>query len=1293
MLLRRWNFPRSIFLARTYPPAAAKLLQHAQHRLSTIQGRAFHPAQSAISNPIEEGLSNDFLGTSIKRVPVSKPWRAAEICRTEFPEDDLRSQPCCTRIGSSASEEQDTEFASVKGSDDGSWQNHVVWSTFPSSEERHHKESYRQGVEGGYPESLNTPLAEFDAAVFSWATMQPTTLHQQNQVPSETLSTPSKLGSVLEGAWIHLSRSRPLYPTLNERFQLPLGSQQALKLRDMVSDYKETFVMTTEFGRKSPFSYDWMRVLEFLQYEAQLEESQTGVLHDSGNLTYYTVRPKNEKQSSASEIEVPTDWTQFSFAAFITQVTGMRPLSRDKRRDQSRRHPSFKVVDACLISLFQNPNLYQYFTVDAFNSALTFYYAHKYRGIHRVREIYSLMEKLNMDRDPRTFVIMLMAAAKQQDLALLSYLVVVMIRKGVQPTKKVWLALLETIQSKVARMHTIKTMREHGLLQDVTIIRAVVGLTIPSEVPNHIQSGQDLELLFHLIDTRYGHEWPTTEIGNHMTWALCNNGMFSDILRMWHLLYARGCPPSAYTMTILLRHSKKLFDIGTSIEIVRHFWRLYGVALDATGHETLFRHAWSMRSYNLCKVVWSHACTEDLSHWRINLMLSFSLTRWKDVGLVLRSGPITDTDDFQNSSDAWFRNAGKLIIEADPSTFQSIVEQVEKLRTTVYGPWPSMRWQDRWEEDVARQMLQNKEASLGNKQFRDDFVDVLLKAYEVDSIWHQQSCWMQPTQWKIENAISIPLVDRQPVEAYEETQVQEGDPQETVWRPVLSETFWRPVFPESNDENKIFKEELSKKKGSRKKGRRRQSYTEHDFQDHRRSRSLENNDKGLLAKKRKELRHPRFPSLRATPIRKVESIRSLYKGIRRKHLRPSAIQRTPINSAIQGKNLEPKASQESQPGFSLSSGPDSNGVPSGKRVMPVSPLFSSILGNGGRSRRLLIRSLSIKNVGKRSYYTSRRLGNFTSIQGKCENHTVENMDTRDLPETLSYHEEEPFVTNASTALSKPLEQHQTVVARGLSSKKDYPKTAQNVSLTRSHSGLHILREDSGLQEQRRLAAQHNHQATSTDELRFSNWLNTFYSRKRSGYQPLRESEATTSSFKEAGIRAAVRELQLLDLSPSEHLNESPSTYSESVTKDRIRNDFDALNARGSVVSSIDGLPVVRKNNEGPGKGCYRIMLHSEKHKAEEKRQIQLLPTKTIIDTSTGDQTTSKLTNSPSKAVPDDKTAPDEQLQHDGPLIHKTLFREKERRTAMKRFKQGLGLQILRVETATPLIKKVTIDRR
>ena len=769
MFLRKWNSTTSNLLARESFPPAAKLAQ-LRYGLPSIYSRASTSSYNGLSESKEAVRADDTPRLTIIKVPNNL------VLRFTTSEASNSSSHKSTSFGTEQNENasrsldiyrddsilqtvQARKSIVVKSRDNGSSDSDVVQDPpFLSEERQYWSLQGRLGEEAGFEEPLNKNPTRLCPSTSPW------TRGRSWEPPKQVQgSNVTELGSTGNADWAHLSPSRPLFADLWERFQQPLNTQQIWKLQELVNYYKTRSALTREFGEKSEFSYDWTRPLEILQSETQLKDLRQPIPFDAASFIHYHFGESREMPNTASEMQLPTQWTRLSFAAFVTRLTRIRPSSWDKRRNRRHRSLSVEEIDACLMSLFNDPNLREYLTVDAFNSALAFFYTHKHHSIHRVRELYNLMESLQMDTDPRTFVIMLAAAARQKNLALLSYVLAVMVRKNVRPTRNVWLKLLETVQAKSARLHIIKVMRTYGLLEDIAVVRSVVGLTIPLELPHHIQSGQDLQSFCDFVDAKYGIEWSTPEIGNQMTKELCRSGLFSDALQIWPILQARGCLPDTHTEDIFLRYSKRLFDVGTSIEIVQHFWRLYGIKPSPLAHDLLFRHAWAMRSYNCCKIVWQHACMMGYSHSKLDSMLLFSLTRRKEPepNLVLRSGFKSVVKKLFNPSDAWFKGAGKVILDIHRQMFLSALEALKGQREAEGLPSAEVSWEDRWKQDMALHFLKNREEELAGKQFQDDFVDLVVAAYELDRVWHDQGCWENSTEWKVANAITIPVESRQ----------------------------------------------------------------------------------------------------------------------------------------------------------------------------------------------------------------------------------------------------------------------------------------------------------------------------------------------------------------------------------------------------------------------------------------------------------------------------------------------------------------------------------------------------
>ena len=541
---------------------------------------------------------------------------------------------------------------------------------------------------------------------------------------------------------------------LQKGFELePAKARRVQSASRKLQNHKERKVARNGLMKdKGLWSYDWRLALKELlrhQRSAASERPQKAAVQ-----TYLLGKATKYFQVRADAILVPVVWSKSAFAAYVRDVAESKVTRLMQRLLYGEETTHNLVVQQILMRIFQDPSLRPHITVISLEPAFQFFYRHNL--IPNARYLYNLMEELQLDITPELFNLMLGGAASQKDLHNFTYILRVMIQKGVEPNLGTWIALLRALRSGTARLRVVEIMRRVGLLDHPESIRGTVNQIIDIELARHVSSAKELSDLISRLDSNYGPSWLSISAGNKICHALGEAGFLSQSVEALQLMSERGCKPNNVTLHIFIGHCRRLRQPEHPLKILQLFRFAYRVQPKQAEYDALFMLAWTSRYLNVCRVVWRVACLEAAVSYRMQELVLRSLLR--------------NTPEFpQTVTEHWIKLAGKVIVgidldfqktTADTSRKDTAGEQImEKL--LIWAPNGDERNSSK---ELASIVLNRDLEAIKHYRLTSDFLDLLANALKVDQEWISEDVIKEKSaDWILRHSTSVPYQRRRPL--------------------------------------------------------------------------------------------------------------------------------------------------------------------------------------------------------------------------------------------------------------------------------------------------------------------------------------------------------------------------------------------------------------------------------------------------------------------------------------------------------------------------------------------------
>ncbi|MCJ1407241.1 hypothetical protein MMC19_001312 [Ptychographa xylographoides] len=486
------------------------------------------------------------------------------------------------------------------------------------------------------------------------------------------------------------------------------------------------------------WSYDWGIAFDELKEHYRKANPQVPV--SIVIRRYLLGESPNYTQTRAQDIPHPKFWSQLTFEEHIKSLT-KSTVTRLMHRHIYAGDTHVEAVHDTLFNLLEDESLRPYISPKAIITSFNFLYKHE--KIASVRKLFSLFDTIGHDFTQETFNVMLRAAALRNDLHNFTYLLRVMVQKGLPPNPSTWVAFLMVLPDRDSKMFIMDYMKAAGVLTDKSDLRNAVCQVVDIEVADHIGSGQDVTAFLQRMRSRYGPQWLSLPAVNTICHLLGKHGLISQAFEALRIAAVQGHEPDNVSLHICLGHCRRLRQPSIAVRVLKLFRSRYGITPKDKEFDHLFMLAWRARYMNACRVIWRASCLEGAVSYRMQELVLRSLVR------NTPEYPVTGTQ-------RWMKMAGKVIVGIDLKTGKASndpkysSEVMQKL----------FCWSDTGDErnnalKLAKQILARDLDGIRHYKPIESFTELFSKAVDLDDDWESDGDRATSIEWKLTNAIEV----------------------------------------------------------------------------------------------------------------------------------------------------------------------------------------------------------------------------------------------------------------------------------------------------------------------------------------------------------------------------------------------------------------------------------------------------------------------------------------------------------------------------------------------------------
>lgn len=508
-------------------------------------------------------------------------------------------------------------------------------------------------------------------------------------------------------------------------------------------------------------SQDWQIPLAVLEANFSAGNAKSKE-HIRARAVWSMQRPKL-CQLHIDQIERPAIWTDFTFCNYVEDLAMSSVNRLIQRRFYAKGDSHTAAVSRRLEEIFKAPTSREFLSPRAFNVALSFFY--RTCQVPKAMALFVYMEWLRMEIPPETVSIMLRGTATYKDLHNFTRLLRMFISRGIKPTASAWSALVQAVESREGRATIIRSMRKRNLLNKLATVKEIIRLVIRGDIAKHLDDGLDLASFLHLMDAQYGTQWLSYTAGNIMLYEVGRRKSIVEAFETLEALMQCGMSATVVTLNTLLQLSSQERDHLFSIRILRFLQADCGIKPDGRTYEVLFMQAWRSRLYNFARVVWTSACTEGLTTFKMQSTI-------KDNFLCNR--PDTFCIGAESRAKIWSLSAAQVIagisqaqkldeiFRPSSSNYESRSKAKDLAtdgRCQLVNDLPMERLRLIGTRRRALAALIAEDIALaGRYHLTDRFFSLLSKALELDRRWMQSRAWKErPPQWKRKNSLVVQI--------------------------------------------------------------------------------------------------------------------------------------------------------------------------------------------------------------------------------------------------------------------------------------------------------------------------------------------------------------------------------------------------------------------------------------------------------------------------------------------------------------------------------------------------------
>jgi len=417
---------------------------------------------------------------------------------------------------------------------------------------------------------------------------------------------------------------------------------------------------------------------------------------------------------SASDGPLPVQWTVFTFAQYVRDITTAKP-PRSVQRQLKHRDIILETLKDLFDNLLETEDIA---SPEAYHDAISFLIEHQQTPA--ARDLIFSMEQMGCPPTTDTFNIHFRGCAREQNFHSFNYLLGVLRRRGLQPNCGTWIALLQLVRTTKEKQKIMLEIHQLGFPKESKTRKLLAVETIPYTIGPFLDDGGSISAYIETFDKLYGPGWSYNNAVHRLLDALGARGCITeavDLINDFRSL--RDYIPNEVDVTVLLSHCAHHRTADIAIWLVNHAAVNWHFEPDHVAFIGLFRLAWKSRMYNVSRVIWKYACAQG--------QLDHSMQQTVSRSLVQSLDPNNTTDQGR-----WIATAASVICGTAPSELPAtspvnIVDGERKI--------------------------------LGTRHYTKPFHDMLNEALILDRKWTSKGVRESKNlAWKVHHAIFIPSI-------------------------------------------------------------------------------------------------------------------------------------------------------------------------------------------------------------------------------------------------------------------------------------------------------------------------------------------------------------------------------------------------------------------------------------------------------------------------------------------------------------------------------------------------------
>jgi len=434
-----------------------------------------------------------------------------------------------------------------------------------------------------------------------------------------------------------------------------------------------------------------------------------------------------------------------SVKAFLEHVDDLtRVQKKSSRKAPGPSIPCQQLVAKELLALFRQEGNRKFLSTAALNCALG--YLSKRELLTTARNVFTLAEHVaTVD----TYNILLDAAARRQDKKMFRFLLLCMWRANIRPNSLTWVKLLKAMVLPGHKASLINHMARNGHLSDIGTIRSALQLTIEDTFFMHLQSGQRVESFVDLMAKTHGANWFSPTLLAQMFRVISRTRDYDALEKLLKVCTENNLEIESSSLTPIVTMFRG--NVFNAIHHTIQFLNRPSFELSRHTYERLFLTAYKARRYNICRVLWRFACTEDKVTYNMR----------KAVQTSLRGNVTRDRDN--DIGNIWRTGAGKIIVGIENQAQHPFPADIIQDLPAAFKHDPLRYLALGWQPQGPARDLQNRLASCtinrdierGVKYKPQFSLGVMLEAASmIDREWAGKP---RPLNWISQNVIKVPL--------------------------------------------------------------------------------------------------------------------------------------------------------------------------------------------------------------------------------------------------------------------------------------------------------------------------------------------------------------------------------------------------------------------------------------------------------------------------------------------------------------------------------------------------------